>query len=132
MGLTTIVTKRWFGFYLLMFAVWYPTLFLLMTMFSLFGHPVFLLAGSVFSPLWILLVSYLYFKHARDDWSARFVTAIGWMVLSFLISAILVEPVYGQAWTSLFTWEVINANWVNWVAILVGGIAAHKTTTPNV
>lgn len=126
----SIFTKRWFLYFLLLFVVWYPVTLLIITMYSILQHPIFLFAGNVFTPLWILLISYLYFRKARDDWSARFVTAIGWMVLFFVFSAILVKPVYGYEWTSVFSWDVINANWVNLVAILVGGVAAHKSTPP--
>lgn len=128
MEVKTIFTKRWFLFFLLMFIVWYPVTLLIVTMYGILQRPIFLFAGNVFTPLWILLVSYLYFRKARDDWSARFTTAIGWMVLFFVLSAILVKPVYGYEWTSVFSWDVINANWVNLVAILVGGIVAHKST----
>lgn len=128
MEVKTIFTKRWFGYFALLFVVWYPVTLLLVTMYSILQHPIFLFAGNVFTPLWILLVSYLYFRKARDDWFARIVTAIGWMVLLFVFSAILVQPVYGYEWSSLFTWQVINANWVNLAAILVGAIAAHKST----
>lgn len=121
------MTKRWFLFYTLLFIVWYPVMLLVVTMYSILEHPIFLFAANVFTPLWILLVSYLYFRNARDDWTARFVTAIGWMILLFISTAALVEPVYGYSWTTIFTWDVVNANWVNLVAILVGGIAAHKS-----
>ncbi|MCR4314204.1 MAG: hypothetical protein NUV84_03085 [Candidatus Uhrbacteria bacterium] len=131
MEVKTIFTKRWFLFFLLLFVVWYPVMILIVTMYSIFQHPIFLFAGNIFTPLWILLVSFLYFRKARDDWFARFVTAIGWMVLLFLFSAILVQPVYGYPWTAIFTWNVINANWVNLLAILVGGIAAHKSSPPS-
>ena len=124
-----IFTKRWFAFFLLLFVAWYPVTLLLVTMYGILQHPIFLFAGNVFTPLWVLLVSYLYFRKARDDWSARFVTGIGWMVLFFLFSAILVKPVYGYAWTSMFTWDVIYVNWINLVAILVGGVAAHKSNS---
>lgn len=127
MEVKTIFTKRWFGYFLLLFAIWYPIAFLLVTMYGIVLHPIFLFVGNVFTPLWILLVSYLYFRKARDDWFARFVTAVGWMVLFFVISAVLIQPVYGYAWTSVFTWQVINANWVNLVAILVGGVVAHRS-----
>ncbi|MBI4435130.1 hypothetical protein HY630_00515 [Candidatus Uhrbacteria bacterium] len=128
MEVKTIFTKRWFGFFFLMFLVWYPVTLLLVTMYEILLHPVFLLVGNIFTPLWILLVSYLYFRKARDDWSARFTTAIGWMAMFFLLSAVLAEPVYGYSWTSVFTWDVVNANWMNLAAILVGGVAAHKGT----
>ncbi|TAL50665.1 hypothetical protein EPN81_02275 [Patescibacteria group bacterium] len=127
MELKTILTKRWFGYFALLFIVWYPVSFLIVTMYNILQHPIFLFVGNVFTPLWILLVSFLYFRKACDDWTARFVTAIGWMLLLFLFSAILLQPVYGYPWTTLFTWNVINANWVNFIAILVGGVAAHKT-----
>mgnify|MGYP001558264880 CR=1 FL=1 len=126
----TIFTKRWFGYFILMFIVWYPVTLLVVTMYSVLQQPIFLLAQNLFTPLWILLVSYLYFRHARDDWAARFVTAAGWMALLFLFSAALVQPVYGYPWTSVLTWEVLNANWVNFVAILVGGITAHQSIAP--
>ena len=121
-------TKRWFGYFVLLFIVWYPVMLLLVTMYSILEQPIFLFAADVFTPLWILLVSYLYFRKARDDWEARFVTAVGWMVLLFVCSAALVEPIYGYSWTTIFTWDVVNANWVNLVAILVGGVAAHRST----
>lgn len=128
MEVRSIFKKRWFLFFFLLFVVWYPVMLLIVTMYSILQHPIFLFVGNVFTPLWILLVSYLYFRKARDDWTARFVTAIGWMVLFFVFSAILVKPVYGYEWTSLFTWQIINANWVNLAAILVGGIAAYKSS----
>lgn len=128
MEIKTIFTKRWFGYFALLFVVWYPVMFLIVTMYSMFQHSIFLFVGNLFTPLWLLLVSYLYFRKARDDWSARFVTSVGWMVLFFLCSAILVKPVYGYEWTNIFTWQILNANWINIVAILVGGVAAHKSS----
>lgn len=127
MEIFSILTKRWFGFFLLLFVVWFPVAFLLITMYNLLQHPLFLFVGNVFTPLWVFLVSYLYFRKTRNDWFARFVTAIGWMILFFVFSAITVKPVYGYEWTSVFTWQVINANWINFVAILMGGIATHKS-----
>ena len=117
MEVKTIFTKRWFAFFFLMFIVWYPVTLLLITMYSILQHPIFLFAGNVFTPLWVLLVSYLYFRKAQDDWPARFVTAFGWMVLFFLFSAILVQsnlflvcfdtrkiifPVHQDKWRRIF------------------------------
>ena len=128
MEVKTIFTQRWFGFFFLLFLVLYPVTLLIVTMYSILQHPVFLLAGNSFTPLWILLVSTLYFRKARDDWSARFATAIGWIGLFLVFSAILAEPVYGYPWTSVFTWDVITTYWVNLVAILIGGMVAHKSS----
>lgn len=127
MEVKTIFTKRWFGHFALLFVVWYPVTLLLITMYGVFEHTIFLFVRDVFTPLWALFVSYLYFCKARDDWNARFITAVGWMVLFFFFSAILARSVYGYEWTMILSWDVINANWVNFVAILVGGIAAHKS-----
>jgi hypothetical protein len=129
MEFQSVLSTRWFLFFLLLFIVWYPVTLLLITMYGLLQHPIFLFVGNVFTPLWILLVSYVYFRKARNDWFARFVTAIGWMCLFFLFSAILIKPVYGYEWTTIFSWDVMNANWMNLAAILIGGIAAHKSTT---
>jgi hypothetical protein len=124
---TFFLTKRWFLFFGLLFVVWYPVSLLLVTAYAATGSAWLFVSGSVFTPLWALLVSYLYFRRARDDWSERFVTGFGWMTLMFVGSALLVEPFYGVEWTSLFTWDVVNANWINVVAILVGGFAAHRS-----
>jgi hypothetical protein len=113
------------------FVVWYPGSLLIVTAYEVTGQPFLFIAGTVFTPLWALLCSYLYFRGARDDWTARTVTAFGWMILMFIFSALLVKPVYGYEWTSVVNLNVINANWINLVAIFVGGIAAHKTTPPS-
>lgn len=121
------LSKRWFGYFALLFLVWYPMSLVLVTAYQVTANPLLFIAGNVFTPLWTLLVSYLYFRNARDDWSARFFTAFGWIILMFLCSAVLVGPVYGESWTSIFNLNVINANWINIVAILIGGFAAHKS-----
>ena len=123
-------TRRWFLFFGLFFVVWYPVSLLLVTAYAATGSAWLFVSGSAFTPLWALVVSYLYFRRARNDWSARFVTAFGWMALMFVGSALLVEPFYGVKWTSLFTWDVVNANWINVVAILVGGIASAPPGAP--
>ena len=132
MDLKIILTKRWFIFFRLLFVVWYIVTFCLVTVYGIFPHPLFLLAGNMFTPLWIFLISYLYFRRTHNDWPARFVTAIGWMVLVFVFAALLSEPVYGASWTGIFTWNVIDANWINAVAILMGGVASHRSVSTNV
>lgn len=122
-----IFTRRWVLFFLLFFIVWYPGSLLIVTAYEVTGQPALFIAGTVFAPLWLLLVSYLYFRKARDDWEARIITSIGWIALMFLFSALLVRPVYGYEWTTIINWDVLNANWINLAAIVIGGIAAHKT-----
>lgn len=119
-------TKRWFGFFLLYVCVWYPVSFVIVSAYQVTGNPTLYIAANVFTPLWTLLMSYLYFRKAQNNWSARLATAIGWMVLMFVVAVLLVKPVYGLGWSSIVNWDVVNANWINVVAILVGGIVAAK------
>ncbi len=124
-----LFTKRWFKYFFLFFLTWYPSAFLVSTAYEVFGNAPLFIVASVITPLWLLLFSYLYFRGARDDWTARTVTAFGWMSLMFVCAAILIQPVYGYSWTNVFTLDSINANWMNLVAILVGGTAAHRAPT---
>lgn len=126
-----IFTRRWLGFFALFFLVWYPISLFIVSVYEVTGEQLLFIAGNVFTPLWILLVSFLYFRKIQDDWSARFITAFGWIALMFLFSAILVKPMYGYAWTSIVNLNVLNANWINIIAILVGGFAAHKSDIFN-
>ncbi len=119
-------TRRWFGFFLLYFLIWYPISFVIVSTYQVTGNPTLYIAANIFTPLWALLISYLYFRNAQNNWSARFTTSLGWMFLMFVLAAFLVKPVYGYAWTSIIDWNVINANWINVVAIIVGGLAAAK------
>lgn len=122
-------TKRWFIYFLIYFLIWYPISFLLVTTFQVTGHPALYIGASVFTPLWALIISYGYFRKAQNNWPARFATAFGWMFLMFVLAGFLVKPVYGYSWTSIINWDVINANWINVVAILVGAIASAKPKT---
>lgn len=119
-------TRRWFLFFLIYFFIWYPISFIIVSAYQATGVPVLYIAANVFTPLWALLISYFYFRKAQNNWSARFATAFGWMFLMFVLAGFLVKPVYGYTWTSIINWDVINANWINVVAILVGAIAAAK------
>ena len=122
-----VLTKRWLGFFALFFLIWYPISLLIVSAYEVTGQPLLFIAGNVFTPLWILLVSFLYFRKAPDDWASRFITAFGWIILMFLFSAILVKPIYGYDWISIINLNVLNANWINIIAIVVGGFAAHKS-----
>ena len=120
-------TKRWFGYFFLFFVPWYPSVVLVVTSYEIFGTGWLYFVANIMTPLWLLPISFFYFRKARSDWSARFVTAFGWMALLFLFAAILIEPVYGGSWTDVFTLESVNGQWINLIAILVGGTAAHTS-----
>lgn len=59
-------------------------------------------------------------------------TALGWIMLLFLFSVLLVEPVYGYAWQTMFTLDVIDVYWVPIAAILAGGLVAHTSTIAQI
>ncbi|MBT5808335.1 hypothetical protein HOI18_03625 [Candidatus Uhrbacteria bacterium] len=122
----TIFTKRWFLFFLLLFAVWYPVSVILFTGYQLTLSPFFFIATNAFTPLWFVFVAYRFFKKSRNDWTSRLVTAVGWIALMFFFAALLVKPVYGYDWTSIINIDVIMANWINVVAVVVAGVAAQK------
>ncbi|MBI4437788.1 hypothetical protein HY631_02450 [Candidatus Uhrbacteria bacterium] len=120
-------TQRWFAFFLLYFVVWYPVSFAIVSAYQVTGQPVLYIAANIFTPLWTLFMSYLYFRKAENNWTARLATALGWMVLMFTLAILLVRPVYGLGWTSIANWDVVNANWINVVAIVVGALAAVRS-----
>lgn len=124
MNETFYFTKRWFIFFLVYFLIWYPISFILVTTYQVTGYPVLYIGASVFTPLWALIISYFYFRRAQNNWPSRFATSFGWMFLMFVLAGFLVKPVYGYDWTSIVNWNVINANWINVVAIIVGALAA--------
>jgi hypothetical protein len=124
-----LFTKRWFAFFLIYFVTWYPISLIIVTAYELTGQPYLFIAGTIFTPLWSLFISYMYFRHTRNDWTSRFITAFGWMALLFVGAAVLVQPVYGVSWTSIFSLEVLNANWINIAAIIVGGVGAQQSPT---
>ncbi|NQV90548.1 hypothetical protein HQ487_04050 [Candidatus Uhrbacteria bacterium] len=126
MELRTIVTKRWIGFFLLFFIIWYPSSLLLLTIYQITLIPILSIALNMLTPLLSLLIGYLYFRHARNDWTARLVTGFGWVILMFFFAGLLVKPVYGYDWTSIVNLGVINMNWINVVAIVIAGVVAHK------
>ncbi|NQV89471.1 MAG: hypothetical protein HQ488_04075 [Parcubacteria group bacterium] len=121
------ITKRWFIFFFLFFIPWYPSALLVSTSYEVFGSGWLFLVAQIMTPLWLLIMGYLYFRKARNDWPARFVTAFGWMLMIFLLSALLIEPVYGYPWQGVFTLDAVNGQWMNLIAIIVGGTAAHKS-----
>lgn len=126
MNFKTLITKRWIAFFSLFFIIWYPSSLLLVSIYEITLIPILFIAMNVLTPLLSLLIAYFYFRDARNDWTARLVTGFGWIILLFFFSALLVKPVYGVDWTSIINLPVINMNWINVVAIVIGGIVAHK------
>jgi hypothetical protein len=122
----TIKTKRWWIYFLVFFVIWYPISFILYTMYSVTLNPLFYLGITVFGALFLLFLSYRYFKNAQNDWNNRFITAFGWYVLTLILAAILVRPLYGFHWTSIINSSIIYIDWINVVAVLVGGLVAQR------
>lgn len=121
-----LMTKRWWKFFVLFFVVWYPISVILVTAYQVTASAYAFMAINLFAPLWFLIAAYLYFKNARNDWQARFFTAFGWVILMFFLAALLVKPVYGYSWTTIVNLDVLLANWINVIAVIVAGMVAHK------
>ena len=122
-----VFKKRYFGYFILTFIFWYVLSFFLSGFMAVLQTPLMFIIGQVFSPLLLLLMSWLYFRKAhRNDWPSRFTVAISWIVLSLIASALLVPYAYGYDWTSILNTRVLDAQWINIAAILVGGFLGAK------
>ncbi len=116
---------RFFIYWFAAFLILYASSFLLFGAFAVTRAPMLYFALQVHSPLILLVFSYLYFRHAaRTDWSARIITAIVWIVLTILLSAVLIKPVYGFDWTAAINLRVLNSHWIDIAAIIIGGFLA--------
>lgn len=118
-------TKRYFLFFLLLFVVWYPGSFLLYVAYNVTQNGVLFVALNVYYPLLMFLCSFLYFRKSINDWNDRFAVAFGWIVLTFLIAALLVRSVYGFDWTSIVNIPQIQTNWIPFLAVLLAGILVN-------
>ncbi len=124
----TYITKRWFIYFLLYFLVSYVGMTFLITGFQITESGIFFVAIKIFHPIVALAAAYLYFRKAHNDWQARFITAIGWTALYYVLVIALLEPVWGVAWKQGFTWSMIVPHWLYIVGIIVGATAAHRST----
>lgn len=115
-------TKRYFLFFLLLFVVWYPGSFLLYVAYNVTQNGVLFVALNVYYPLLMLLISYLYFRKSTNDWNDRFTVAFGWILLTFLFSALLVKPVYGMDWTAIINISQIQVNWSPFLSAIISGM----------
>lgn len=115
-------TKRYFLYFFLSFLVWYPVSFLFFIGYMATENGVLNVALTVYYPLLIFLFSFFYFRKSLNDWNDRFCVAIGWIVLTFFFSALLVKPVYGLEWTSIVNLPQIQANWSPFLLVLIAGI----------
>ncbi|MCX6714927.1 MAG: hypothetical protein NTX72_03865 [Candidatus Uhrbacteria bacterium] len=122
-------TKRYVLFFLLLFLVWYPGSFLLYVAYTVTTSGVLYVALNAYYPILIFLFSYLYFRKSPNDWNDRFLVAFGWILLTFLIAAILVKFVYGFDWTSIINLPQIEANWSSFLAVLLSGVVVKIVQT---
>jgi len=125
--LSSVFTKRWIGFFALYFLIWYPISFTLTSVYQVVGQSALLLAGSVFTVTYWLFISYMYFRKARNDWSSRFLVGFSWIAMVLFLSAVLVKPVFGGAWTDVFNVYILFGVFVNVSSIILGGfLATHS------
>ncbi len=122
--------KRYVGFLLAMFVTWFSVSLLLYTLYAATASPWVLIATQIQSPLVLLLFSWLYFRKVkRNDWTVRFVVAVTWLVLLWLLAAPAMYVVYGSPLTYVFSWVIFKAQGFNFTALLVGAYLAHQEST---
>ena len=122
---THFFTKRWIGFFLLYVVVWYPINTTLISVYEIVRQPALMYAASAFTIMYWLFISYMYFRRARNDWTARFVVGFSWLVLLLLFVSALAQPVLGLSWKSIFNiYTLLGGVPVNFLAIVVGAILA--------
>jgi hypothetical protein len=128
---TILLSKSWWLYFLLYFVIWYPVSFILFTSYQATASFYVFVTMHLFPPLWLLIVAFLYFRKARNDWNARFITAFGWLLIMLILAVLLVEPVYGYPWTAIINTQALMADWVMVVAVLVAGMIAYKPKTES-
>lgn len=125
-NLRRIFTRRWFGFFCLYFLVWYPVSVTLLSVYQIMGQGMLILASSLFTVIYWLVISYFYFRKAMNTWISRVLVGVSWIALMLLFSSALAQPVYGVPWNSIFTIYTFFGAFVNVLVILLGGVLAPR------
>ncbi len=124
---STYFSKRYFIYFAVFFLVWYPGSFVMYTLYQVAPSMVLYLGINAYYPLLLLIFAWLYFRKSANDWNDRFAVAIGWIILSFLIAALLARPVYGYAWQTILNWNALKTNWISVLAVLIAALLHKKT-----
>lgn len=115
-------TKRYFLFFCFLFLLWYPGSFFLYIGYSVTRMEFIHVAMNLYFPLLMFIFSFLYFRKSINDWNDRLCVAFGWIALSFIFSALLVNVIYGFDWTSVMNLPQIEASWSPFLAVLLAGM----------
>lgn len=124
MRLQSFFSKRYFGFFILHFVIWFVVSTTLTSMYDIVRQPILLYASGGFTLVFWMLIAYLYFRHARNDWTARLVVGVTWLVFTQVITAALAEPVLGLKWTAVFNSYTYFGGILNLLMILLGAVLA--------
>jgi len=125
-NLRRIFTKRWIGFFCLYFLVWYPISVTLLSVYQIMGQGMLILASSLFTVVYWLVISFFYFRKAMNTWMSRWLVGVSWIALMLLCSAALVQPVYGAPWNSILTVYTFFGAFVNVLMVVLGGVLAPR------
>ena len=117
-------TKRWFLYYLLLFVVWYVGTLFIFSWYEVTNSDVAYVGFQLYQPMAVFLVSYFYFRKARNTWNDRLVTAVLWVLVTYILAVLLVEPVYGYDMSTVLNWHSFQSNWINLAAIIFAGFVA--------
>lgn len=79
-----------------------------------------------FLPFMVFLFSFFYFLKSKNDWNDRFAVAVGWLMMLYLLAALLVKPIYGYEWDSILNTDQLLNAWSPFLSVLISGLIAQK------
>lgn len=124
------ITKRWVVYSLVYFLMGYVGIVLMSTGYEFMPSALLYILLRVYQPIVALVVAYLYFKKSKNDWPSRFVAAIGWTIIFYVLSVLLLPVVFGIPISAGLNFKMLYPHWLNIIGILVAGIAAFKGEVP--
>ena len=116
------LSKRYFAYFSLLFLLVYFGTLLLVGAHNVTQDAVLGMALQVYFPLLSFVFAFLYFRKSANDWNDRFIVVVGWTLMTIVLSALLVKPMYGYDWSTILNWQSISGMWISMVAMLGGGI----------
>lgn len=119
-------TKRFIGYFCLLFLLWYLGSFLLFISYSVTQMGTIRVALVTFLPFMVFLFSFFYFLKSKNDWNDRFAVAVGWLMMLYLLAALLVKPIYGYEWDSILNTDQLLNAWSPFLSVLISGLIAQK------
>ncbi|OGL66393.1 hypothetical protein A2856_01725 [Candidatus Uhrbacteria bacterium RIFCSPHIGHO2_01_FULL_63_20] len=91
------------------------------------GNPSYLYLAQLAGPGLFLLFGWLYFRKLEiQTFEFHFATGLMWVVLTLAGYALLMRPIYGVSWLSVFGVGTLVGQAANLAAVLIAGHIAKK------